>query len=166
MGKQDVNRAGNFKDGQWDVARLRFLVDFMKAAGLTTVKLADLMGVSRQAVYYWFVKDDMRMSQIYRIFELCGYIIHFELQGEMPQSVLPVVINMSVVNPDGHRRLAFLKSALERHSITRDRVAEKIGVGKSTVYNWFKEDDCFISYVYDIAMAENMRLAIRIEPVA
>ena len=34
---------------------LRFLVDFMKAAGVSTNQVAQLMGVSRQAVHHWFV---------------------------------------------------------------------------------------------------------------
>ena len=156
---------GNFRDGQWNVARLRFLVDFMKAAGVSTGQAAELMGVSRQAVWHWFTKDDMKVSQVYRLFELCGYVINFELEKEAVESGLPVSVSMSVANPDGVSRLAFLKSALDRHNVSRDSLAAKLNVGKATVYNWFKTDDCFISYVYDIAVAEGMRLAIRIEPV-
>ena len=71
---------------------------------------------------------------------------------------------MSVVNPAGLRRLGFLKAALDKHDITKESLAEKINVGKATFYNWFKCDDCFISYVYAIAVAEDMKLSIRIEP--
>ena len=162
---QKDNMTGKFRDGQWNVARLRFLVDFMKAAGVSTGQAAELMGVSRQAVWHWFAKDDMKVSQVYRLFELCGYVIHFELEKEAVESGLPVSVSMSVANPDGVSRLAFLKSALDRHNVSRDSLAAKLNVGKATVYNWFKADDCFISYVYDIAVAEGMRLAIRIEPV-
>lgn len=143
---------------------LRFLVDFMKAAGVSTNQAAELMGVSRQAVWHWFAKDDMKLSQIYRLFELCGYRITFELDKETPQNSLPVVVTMSVMNPAGLQRLGFLKTALDKHDITKESLAEKINVGKATLYNWFKSDDCFISYVYAIAMAEDMKLSIRIEP--
>ena len=155
MEKQDMNKARN----------LRFLVDFMKAAGVSTNQAAELMGVSRQAVWHWFAKDDMKLSQIYRLFELCGYRITFELDKETPQNSLPVVVTMSVVNPAGLQRLGFLKAALDKHDITKESLAEKINVGKATLYNWFKSDDCFISYVYAIAVAEDMKLSIRIEPM-
>ena len=144
---------------------LRFLVDFMKAAGVSTNQAAELMGVSRQAVWHWFAKDDMKLSQIYRFFELCGYRITFDLDKETPQNSLPVVVTMSVVNPAGLQRLGFLKAALDKHDITKESLAEKINVGKATLYNWFKSDDCFISYVYAIAVAEDMKLSIRIEPM-
>ena len=155
MEKQDMNKARN----------LRFLVDFMKAAGVTTNQTAQLMGVSRQAVHHWFVKDDMKVSQIQRLLELCGYRIEFELQKETAVSSLPVRVTMSVVNPAGPQRLAFLKTALDRHDVARDDLATRLGVGKATLYNWFKADDCFLSYVYAIAVAENMKLDIRIAPL-
>ena len=144
---------------------LRFLVDFMKAAGVTTNQAAQLMGVSRQAVHHWFVKDDMKVSQIQRLLELCGYRIEFELQKETAVSSLPVRVTMSVVNPSGPQRLAFLKNALDRHDVSRDDLATRLGVGKATLYNWFKADDCFLSYVYAIAVAEDMKLDIRIAPL-
>lgn len=165
MKNDDKNMTGNFKDGQWNVARLRFLVDFMKAAGIATGQAAELMGVSRQAVWHWFAKDDMKVSQICRFFDLCGYRISFDLEKEAAVSDLPVTVTMSVVNPEGPQRLAFLKAALDRHDISRESLAAKLNVGKATVYNWFKSDDCFLSYIYDIAVAEDMKLAIRIEPV-
>jgi DNA-binding XRE family transcriptional regulator len=155
MEKQDMNKARN----------LRFLVDFMKAAGVTTNQAAQLMGVSRQAVHHWFVKDDMKVSQIQRLLELCGYRIEFELQKETAVSSLPVRVTMSVVNPAGPQRLAFLKTALDRHDVSRDDLSTRLGVGKATLYNWFKADDCFLSYVYAIAVAEDMKLDIRIAPL-
>ena len=166
MNNQRIDKAGNFKDGQWDVARLRFLVDFMKAAGVTTGRAAELMGLTRQAVYHWFVKDDMKMSQVYKLFELCGYRIVFEMEGESLQNELPVSVSMSVICPEGTQRLAFLKTAFDRYNVSKESLAEKLNVGKATLYNWLKSDDCFLSYVYAIAVAEGWRLAIRIEPSA
>ncbi|MBO5311317.1 MAG: helix-turn-helix domain-containing protein [Bacteroidales bacterium] len=144
---------------------LRFLVDFMKAAGVGTNQVAQLMGVSRQAVHHWFVKDDMKVSQIQRLFELCGYKIAFALEKEVAADTLPVRVTMSVVNPAGPQRLAFLKNALDRYDVSRESLAARLNVGKTTLYNWFKSDDCFLSYVYAIAMAEDMKLDIRIAPL-
>lgn len=144
---------------------LRFLVDFMKAAGVSTNQVAQLMGVSRQAVHHWFVKDDMKVSQIKRLFELCGYKIVFALEKEEVRNNLPVRVTMSVINPAGPQRLAFLKNALDRYDVSRESLAARLNVGKTTLYNWFKSDDCFLSYVYAIAMAEDMKLDIRIAPL-
>ena len=160
-----MNKTGSYKDGQWDVTRLKFLVDFMKAAGVTTGQVAELMGVSRQAVYHWFVKDDMKMSQVYRLFELCGYRIVFGLDKEVARGRFPVNVTMNVKNPAGPQRLAFLKSAMDCHNVSKESLAVSIGVGKATLYNWFKTDDCFLSYIYAIAVAEEMSLTIRIEPL-
>ena len=144
---------------------LRFLVDFMKAAGVSTNQVAQLMGVSRQAVHHWFVKDDMKVSQIQRLFELCGYKIVFALEKEEAADTLPVRVTMSVINPSGPQRLAFLKNALDRYDVSRESLAARLNVGKTTLYNWFKSDDCFLSYVYAIALAEDMKLDIRIAPL-
>ena len=144
---------------------LRFLVDFMKAAGVSTNQVAQLMGVSRQAVHHWFVKDDMKVSQIKRLFELCGYKIVFALEKEAAADTLPVRVTMSVINSAGPQRLAFLKNALDRYDVSRESLAARLNVGKTTLYNWFKSDDCFLSYVYAIAMAEDMKLDIRIAPL-
>ncbi len=46
-----------------------------------------------------------------------------------------------------------------------DDLAARPGVGKTALYNWFKSDDCFLSYVYEIAMAEDMKQDIRIPPL-
>lgn len=140
-------------------------MDFMKAAGVSTNQVAQLMGVSRQAVHHWFVKDDMKVSQIQRLFELCGYKIVFALEKEEARNNLPVRVTMSVVNPSGPQRLAFLKNALDRYDVSRESLAARLNVGKTTLYNWFKSDDCFLSYVYAIAMAEDMKLDIRIAPL-
>lgn len=162
---QKDNKQGKYRDGQWNVARLRFLVDFMKASGVTTMRVAELMGLSRQAVWHWYVKDDMKLSQVYRLFELCGYRIIFELEGGQSPNELPVTVSMSVVSPEGTQRLAFLKSALDRYNVSKESLAAKLNVGKATLYNWLKSDDCFLSYIYAIAVAEGWRLSIRIEPI-
>ena len=46
----------NYQDGKWNLTHLKFLTDFMEETGLTTATVAELVGISRQAVYYWFMK--------------------------------------------------------------------------------------------------------------
>lgn len=165
MKKQETDKTG-YRDGQWKVVHLGFLIDFMNAAGLSTTSLAERLGLSRQAVWHWFSRDDMKLSQIYRLFETCGYRIEFSLVKDSPQNGLPVCVTMAVNPPQAKARLDFLRIALDRYVPSKEALAQKIGVGKATLYNWFKADDCFLSYVYAVAVAEEMRLSIKIEPLS
>ncbi|MBE6230883.1 MAG: hypothetical protein E7117_00775 [Bacteroidales bacterium] len=167
MKNDKMNVTGNFRDGQWNVVHLKFLVDFMKAAGLSTVQVAGIMGLTRQSVYYWFAKDDMKISQVYRLFSLCGYRISFSLKGKSPPPDIKsdVIVNIKVNRPGDHRNLAFMKQALDDFHISRDCVAERLQVSKSTVARWFATDECFVSYVYKVADAAGLKLHIDIEAV-
>ena len=73
MRKEASNPESNYQDGQWNLVHLKFLTDFMEETGLTTASVAELVGISRQAVYYWFKKDNVRISMIYKLFEAYGY---------------------------------------------------------------------------------------------
>ena len=134
MHNDNINKTGNFKDGQWHVVHLRFLLDFMREASLTTGGVAEVMGLTRQAVYHWLAKDDMKMSQVMRLFELCGYSISFALEKESPPSVLPVTVTMNVIRPLPPGRLSFLRDALELNSITKDRLAAELNLGRAASF--------------------------------
>ena len=73
MRKEGSSPESNYQDGQWNLVHLKFLTDFMEETGLTTAAVAELLGISRQAVYYWFKKDDVKISVIYKLFEVYGY---------------------------------------------------------------------------------------------
>lgn len=165
MTKQNQNKAGNFKDGQWNVVHLKFLADFMRAAGLSTTRVADQMELSRQSVYYWFAKDDMKISQVYRLFEKFGYKIAFSYEKESAAIELPVVVKMTVKKQDEPKKLSFVSEALDIYAISREELASKLQVGKSTISHWLSCDDCFISYIYRIATAADLKLAITIQPI-
>lgn len=188
MKNQDINRQRNFSDGQCQIVRLKFLVDFLKASGVSKVQVAEKMGLTRQAVHHWFVRDDMKMSQIYSLFEKFGYGIEFSLDGGSsvvddlstsapkccasspvgPASISSqpaVAVTMTLLPQESRPNLAFLKSALEGNSISKDTLAERLQIGRATVYNWFKSDDCFLSYIYAAASATGLRLSIRILPL-
>lgn len=65
----------------------------------------------------------------------------------------------------GVRNLAKNLRFYVKYHVVMDDLADRPGVGKATLYNWFKSDDCFLSYVYAIAMAEDMKLDISISPL-
>lgn len=159
-----MDRTGNFREGRWQVVHLKFLVDFLTAAGIPTGRAAELMGVTRQAVYHWLAKDDMKVSQIIRLFDVCGYSIEFGLGKDAPEPASPVSVTMNLARSEDKCRLDFLKNALVAHGVSKYRLAESLNIGAATIYNWFKVDDCLISYIYRIAESEGFRLTIRIEP--
>ena len=96
MRKEASNPGSNYQDGQWNLVHLKFLTDFMEETGLTTASVAELVGISRQAVYYWFKKDNVRISMIYKLFEAYGYRIEFDLVKERPTEGEPAMVEMKV----------------------------------------------------------------------
>ena len=96
MRKETNNPESNYQDGQWNRVHLKFLIDFMEETGLTTASVAELVGISRQAVYYWFKKDNVRISMIYKLFEACGYKIEFDLIKARPTEEGPAMVEMKV----------------------------------------------------------------------
>ena len=162
MKKENTSRAGNYKDGQWQVVRLRFLVDFLKASGLATGQVAELMGITRQSVYHWLAKDDMKLSTVYSLFERAGYRIDFSYESEDRVDDANVVVSMQVLPPVGGARLFFLKRLLQEMNISNEELAVRLGVGRATVYHWFKADDCMVSSLHSIAATTGRRLQITI----
>ena len=118
MRKEASNPESNYQDGQWNLVHLKFLTDFMEETGLTTASVAELVGISRQAVYYWFKKDNVRISMIYKLFEAYGYKIEFDLIKERPTEGEPARVEMEVERESKtDKRLEFLASALKRYNI-------------------------------------------------
>ena len=165
--KHKTKATSNFKDGRWNVSHLKFLVDFMDATGHTTVTLAETMGLTRQTVYHWLAKDDMKLSLVCRLFEVCGYRIGFDFADAAPAPAdgTPVVVNMSIANPLPQRRLAFLKAALHRSGISAESLAADLGLSRSTVSRWFTADDCMISALFRVSSLAGLKLHIDILPL-
>ena len=165
MRKETNNPESNYQDGQWNLVHLKFLTDFMEETGLTTASVAELVGISRQAVYYWFKKDDVKISMIYNLFEAYGYKIEFDLIKERAADGEPARVEMAVERKQTTgKRLEFLASALKRYNIYREDISPKMGIGNTTIYYWLSHDDVFISYIYQLAEVAGLRLSIKITP--
>ena len=137
----------------------------MEETGLTTASVAELVGISRQAVYYWFKKDDVKISMIYNLFEAYGYKIEFDLIKERAADGEPARVEMAVERKQTTgKRLEFLASALKRYNIYREDISPKMGIGNTTIYYWLSHDDVFISYIYQLAEVAGLRLSIKITP--
>ena len=55
-------KARNVRSGSYPLKNLKFLYDFAAEMNLTVGDLAARMGLSRQSVYYWFKKDDVKLD--------------------------------------------------------------------------------------------------------
>ena len=165
MRKEASNPESNYQDGQWNLVHLKFLTDFMEETGLTTASVAELVGISRQAVYYWFKKDNVRISMIYKLFEAYGYKIEFDLIKDRPTEGEPAKVEMEVEREKKTgKKLEFLASALKRYNIYREDISPKMGIGNTTIYYWLSHDDVFISYIYQLAEVAGLRVSIKITP--
>ena len=165
MRKEGRNPESNYQDGQWNLVHLKFLTDFMEETGLTTASVAELVGISRQAVYYWFKKDNVRISMIYKLFEAYGYKIDFDLIKDRPTEGEPAKVEMEVEREKKTgKKLEFLASALKRYNIYREDISPKMGIGNTTIYYWLSHDDVFISYIYQLAEVAGLRVSIKITP--
>lgn len=149
--------------------RLRFIAEFMNRTGNTTTTIAQQMGYkSRQTVFYWLDKDDMKMSKCYELFDACGYKISFTMipKNEVKIDCTAEVIMMTADRSlPGDRRLSFMARAISQSGMTQEAVAKAIGMRRTAIQHWLNEvDDCLVSQVYETADAIGMKVKINIEP--
>lgn len=93
-------KARNVRSGSYPLKNLKFLYDFAAEMNLTVGDLAARMGLSRQSVYYWFKKDDVKISNIYRLFDLLGYEIRFSLTDMKDEANPNVKVTSKLYSPE------------------------------------------------------------------
>lgn len=155
---------GIFRDGRWEVNNLDFLVQFMAETAMTTADIADRMGLARQTVYHWLVKDDIKVSSVYHLFNTCGYRVKFNLESpKNTRGNADVIFNIE--NPDESENLGFLSIAMRKNRISKKALSEITGFGETSVHYWFRNDDCNLSRIYEIADAYGLNLRIEISKI-
>ena len=160
------NSSGKYQNGNWDVKNLKFLVDFMDATGMTTTDVANKIGLSsRQSVYHWLVTDDVKFSNIIKFFDACGYDIIFSF---IPKTRKKVSITLHEYDKDeskyANRRLGFFQKVMDANGVSSASFSEYLSIDKTTIFYWFKQDDCAISYLYRFAEFAKLKLKIEIKP--
>lgn len=60
-------------------SRLFFLRDYIAKCGLSHGEFAEAIGLTRDAVTYWFRQDDIRISRLYRIALYLGADLNFSI---------------------------------------------------------------------------------------
>ena len=149
--------------------RLMFIAEFMNRTGNTTTTIAQQMGYkSRQTVFYWLDKDDMKMSKCYELFDACGYKITFSMIAKSEVKIdctADVVMMTEDKSKPGDKRLSFLARAISKSGMTQEAVAKAVGLRRTAIQHWLNEvDDCLVSQVYETADVIGMKVKINIEP--
>lgn len=161
-----------YNNGDWKVKNLKFLVQFMQATNNTTSTIAQAVGVTRQAIYNYLLRDDMSTDFIFKIMDALGFKISFKMmkKGEeklMKKSNVAIKLNDYFYNviPDNYNvgKLYFIQAAMQRYHFAGKDIAEKLGIGRNTVCCWFARDCVMISHVYNICKAFDLELKIDIE---
>lgn len=156
--KDKIVRRRTLQKDKYELRYLKFLGEFMSALGLTTTKAAEKVGLTQVSVYYWLKKDDAKISVINKLIDACGFKLIIDLLpvgGPEPDTEI-------VIELPREKRLSFLSDALS--DVDKDVVAQKIGVGTSTIYYWLEHDDIFVSYIYKIAEAIDCKVKVTIRP--
>lgn len=149
--------------------RLKFIAEFMNRTGNTTTTIAQQMGYkSRQAVFYWLDKDDMKMSKCYELFDACGYKIVFSMtpKSDCKIDCTADVVMLTEDKPlPGDKRLSFMARSIAKSGMTQEQLATALGMRRTAIQHWLNEvDDCLVSQVYETADIIGMKVKISIQP--
>ena len=143
--------------------RLQFLESFLAAQKVSITQLADLMNVSRQNIHTYFRRDDMRLSYAQEIFNRLGYTLSISMERE-GTSTSPILLDIeSLVGQNGLTRLAFMRVAFKMYGISREDVANRLGINYAGVGRWFRVDDIAISYIFEIAELYDLTVKVTIK---
>lgn len=162
-----TKKGGIYENGEWKVNRLKFLTEFMRQTCNTTSSIAKKVGVGRQAIYNYLLRDDMSLKMVHQIMDSCGCKIMFSLEKpEEENGNLVIRLNNYFMRnlPEGIRigRLSFLSIAMQRYGITGKDLSEKLHIARSTISTWFVTDNVMISHIYNICEAYGMELKVTI----
>lgn len=149
--------------------RLSFLKIFMAEHGITQKEVATLFDRSKCAVSHMFTAaNDMRISEIEKIFESRGCYLKFSITRDpnenvdkytLAQSDYLTTASSELVRP----RLYFIMIAMKRYDVSRERLATLLGIKSSTIRYWlYVANDTYISKVMDVAKALGCHLKVQI----
>lgn len=144
-----MNTAENTGNGK----NLAFFKEFLSATGVAYPELAERIGLSTNALFYWFRSDDIRLSLMMNVAEALGYHLYISLSDD------PIdMINIEQqVSRDGLtvrvKRLNFLTVAMREQGVTKIELAARIGRTRDTVTYWYIKDDITIKNLIRCAVA-------------
>lgn len=154
-------------DGKTDIKRLDFFYAFLRSK-LVALNALPAELISRSAMNTNSYKDDMRLSQIFRIIKYYGYSIFIYLEPKNPYAASEyrgkcIHTNAAKLNPENNNPMSFLKDYMASSGEPLYALANKIGVTSGTIIHWYKVSDIMVSRLYYIAekLGRNVRIVIR-----
>lgn len=145
--------------------RLQFLISLMETKGISKPELAAIMGKSRQNIFTYFKRDDMKLSFAQEIAKRLGYNLSFSLESENPAKNNMIVEIEKLVGNESLKRLAFLRLAMSQYGIERKAIAEQLGLNYVGVSRWFMVDDIALSYIFEIAELYGLNVKIKAQVI-
>lgn len=161
-----------FIDGKWQCKNLAFLVEFMQAAHLSTTKMAEITGYTRQSIVFWLNSDNASLKKLVNVFTKLGYKLEMELVKETAVRpthntfiTLAAPENESGMNLNTCVRLMFLVKAMAKYNFNIMDITRKTGMTRTAVAHWFNADDILIGNIFNVAEAFGLTLNTTISPI-
>lgn len=153
--------------------RCQFVTDFMASQGLTFTSAGKLIGITHSSLHHDIADvDDMKLSQIFKLFEGCGYCVKMQLVrlGDDHMEEIADDDNF-VIGTDGKvklKRTSFISFALKRYKIGKYELCEKL-LQPRIQYSSFRRmldlDDMYLSRIFSIAEAIGANLVVNISQI-
>ena len=117
-------------------------------------------------------RDDMKVTRAYTILKNLGYNLEIKLtkkEEEIKNYTLSFTRKEDNTKSKStelkNKNIAFLEEFMIKNNIGKTELARDIQVSPGAVFNWFKNDNISISYLYKIKEAYNIELEYIITPL-
>ena len=126
------------------VKNLEFFKEFLGLAGAKYETLAEKMGITTTGIHYWFRCDDVRLSYIFSAAEALGYNAYVSISDNPSRVSELEKAGRDVSLQPVYKRLYFLTRGLKEEKVTKQELAEKLGLTRDAVSYWYSKDDITI----------------------
>lgn len=154
--------------------RCQFVSDFVAGEGLSMTEAGEILGMTRSSFWHCVsVVDDMKLSQVDRLFEARGFRVRMQIVRPGDEKLEDIATaDDLVIGTDGRVRLkrtSFILLAMKRYKVGKYELCEKY-LQPRIQYSSFRRmldlDDMYLSRTYSIAEAMGANLVIDIMPAA
>ena len=120
---------------------LDFFKEFLEKAGVKYEALAEKLGLTTTGIHYWFRCDDVRLSYVFDAADALGYNLYISISdtpskfGDLEKAGRNAALQPEV------KRLYFLSCALKEERVTKQDLAEKLGITRDAISYWYSKDD-------------------------
>lgn len=161
--KKKVETPGQYTNQAWIVKNVRPFYEFMTQMGLSTKTVAEAIGITPTGVRRWLQVDDMMVSNLYKVADAYGYDIKIKLVPLKKENTEDSGIEIQMGNRPT-KRLGFIDVAMKQSRVPRSELAARLGITPAGMRFWMHNDDTFMSWIYKVAEALDMKVAITFSP--